>query len=309
MPKIGRLLRELDTLLLPRKVNQFCPDIYHTTYYRFPDGIKSPKVLTVYDLIHERFNDGSGHIAEALENKKRCIESSDKVIAISESTRKDLIEHYAVNPEKVVVVHLAAGDAFKPASKDDIRGVKEKYKIDKPFLLYVGQRGGYKNFEVLLKAFGAWKMNSEFELVCVGGKPWNNDEIDFMGRHGLGGKVKLLGYLADEELMGLYSAAAVFVYPSKYEGFGIPLLEAMSCGTPVITCNNSSLCEIAGIAAEYFDAGSAEQLRGALDKVLEDKALRDGMIEKGFKIQKEFSWDNTARKTLAVYKDIVSSAR
>jgi len=192
LPKIGRLLREYDSLLLKHKIDGFKTDIYHTTYYRIPDNIKGAKVITVYDLIHEKFSGQFDKSADFIKTKRKCIEKADKIITISGSTRNDITEMYGVNPDKISVVYLAAGDAFKPAGDEIKLQIAEKYKLNKPFLLYVGQRGGYKNFKMLLKAYSAWENNKSYDLVCVGGRNWSLEEIETINLGGLANKVKLL---------------------------------------------------------------------------------------------------------------------
>ena len=169
----------------------------------------------------------------------------------------------------------------------------------------MGQRGGYKNFITLLKAFSIWKHNDEYELFCVGGKSWNSEEAGLISKNGLVGKIKLFGFMDDHELMTFYSLAAAFVYPSKYEGFGIPLVEAMACGTPIVAANISSIPEIAGNAAQYFEPDSEVSLAEALDNVVDDDTIKVSMIENGFKRKESFNWDKTARETYEVYNKLV----
>jgi len=305
MPKLGAMLRKYDALSMPSKVNGFRPDIFHTTYYRMPESIKCRKVITVYDMIHEKFSKEFASPEKFLRLKKHCVANADQVIAISEHTKNDIVELYGTNPEKISVVHLAAGDTFKPANNEEKRALRQKYGTNRPFILYVGQRGGYKNFITLLKAFSIWKNKDEYELVCVGGKSWSSEEAGLISKNGLLDRIKLFGFMDDRELMALYSLAAAFVYPSKYEGFGIPLVEAMACGTPIVAANISSIPEIAGNAALYFDPDSEASLADAIHKVVFDENFKNSLIKNGFKRKESFNWDKTARETYDVYNKLL----
>ena len=178
--------------------------------------------------------------------------------------------------------------------------------MSKPFILYVGQRGGYKNFKTLIKAYSVWKRRNDFDLICIGGAgKWQEDEFAVIAEAGLNNSVRLFPSARDEELMAFYSCAHAFVYPSFYEGFGIPPLEAMSCGTPVIVSNTSSITEVVGDAGLYFSPSSEEELLGTLDRIVDDVRLYQELVRKGLKRSKMFSWQETATKTYNIYKDIL----
>ncbi len=285
-------------VLFPWIIKTTPGQIWHSTYYTLPQGRSLPVVLTVADLIHEWFPEllpGRDNGAFRL-CKKRCIKCAEAVICISETTRRDLIRFHDVAPEKTYVVHLAAAETFRP--KEDIE------RPQRPFLLYVGSRVHYKNFDLLLKAFSRWSKKEDYDLVAVG-PPWSREENRKVRESGLDKTVKRLSYIDDEKLCELYNQAEAFVYPSLYEGFGIPLLEAMACGCPVVASRIPTTEEIAGSCPHYFDPRDAEALRRALDDVW-SQGRTGQRIKDGLKRVEMFSWEKTARKTLDVYKSVLT---
>lgn len=281
--------------------------IWHTTYYTMPplpwDG---PIVITVVDMIYEKFPEYFYNATKFIERKRKCIEQADKVIAISESTKRDILEYFRIPESKVTVTHLAASRFFEESPQAHKNKLREPFGLGKPFILYVGLRGGYKNFHTLLKAYSLWKRRSDFDLICVGGaSQWSEDEIEVITQAKLGNSVKLFASTGDEELRAFYSYAYAFVYPSIYEGFGIPPLEAMGCGTPVIVSNTSSILEVVGDAGLYFEPSSKEELLDALDKIMDDASLYKELVRRGLERSKMFSWHETATKTYNIYRDIL----
>jgi glycosyltransferase involved in cell wall biosynthesis len=263
-------------------------------------------VVTVVDMIYEKFPQYFVDAAQVIETKKRCIEKADRVIAISNSTKRDILEYFNIPEDKVVVTHLAGSNFFKELPQSDKNKFKEQFKLDKHFILYVGHRGGYKNFQMLLKTYSLWKRKGDFDLICVGGaSKWSKDEREVLTQTNLRDSVRLFGSFSDEGLRALYSCAYAFVYPSLYEGFGIPPLEAMSCGTPVIVSNTSSLPEVVGDAGLYFEPSSGEELLDALDRIVYDTNLREELVRKGLNRSKIFSWQETATKTHSTYRDLL----
>jgi glycosyltransferase involved in cell wall biosynthesis len=193
-------------------------------------------------------------------------------------------------------VHLANSLVVKPRCAPSLEG---------PFILYVGQRCPHKNFPVLLNAYcHSPGVHREFGLVCFGGEPFTKEEKQLLARHGLQQRACQVSG-TDEELAGHYSRASLLVYPSLYEGFGLPLLEAMHYGCPVVASRTASLPEVGGDAAAYFDPSSEDDLAAAMARVLSDAALRMRMIDKGYGREKQFSWDTCASQTLALYKSLL----
>ncbi len=287
--------------------------IWHSTYYTMPyQGNRiswgGASVTTVVDMIHERFHEylHKDNPVAFSEQKRRCIEQADRVIAISHSTRSDIIEYFGIPENKITVIHLAASTFFKESPETHNNELRKRFGLGKPFILYVGKRGGYKNFQILLKAYSLWKSRSDFELICVGGeRKWSDNESEVITDSDLGNSVRLFDDVRDEELRRFYSSAYVFVYPSLYEGFGIPSLEAMACGTPVIASNASSMPEVIGDAGLYFEPSSREELLEALNSIADDGNLRRELIRRGLERSRMFSWEKTAAETYNVYKDIL----
>ena len=306
LPAIGNALMLYDCLILKRKISKFQPDIYHTTYYRIPENTGCLNVITVCEMEREIYPDGplSPQGKEFLKMKRNGIEKADRIIAVSGSVRRDITRIYGIDPEKISVVYPGISEIFKPATDIEKQLFVSKYNLSLNFILYSGQRSGHKNFEVLLRAFSKWGHRDEFELICVGPQ-WDDYEIEMINSLKLSPNVRLINFTESNGLKIFYSLASVFIYPSKYESFGAPLLEAMACGTPIIAASSSSIPETAANAAQYFEPDSADELIAALDRVTEDEKLRRGMREKGLKRSSSFSWNNTARETYEVYQKLM----
>jgi glycosyltransferase involved in cell wall biosynthesis len=302
LPRSKRVMAAVNTSISRLRVKpRRDVDIFHETNYSMADCCprSAKRVITVYDMIHEKFADSFLQRDKTREFKAHAVRRADHVICISENTRRDLIELVGVPEEKTSVVYLGYslamdGDAAVPALGE------------KPYILYVGQRGGYKNFEGLMRAYGSSLfLKNEFSLVCFGGDALNTRERALMDSLNISSNhVKQLSG-GDEVLAELYAAAAVFVYPSHYEGFGIPPLEAMSFGCPVVCANTSSLPEVVGDAAELFDPADEVQLCRALELVVTSTARANILIERGRERCKQFSWEKCASETLDIYKRIL----
>lgn len=278
-------------------------DIYHPTYYRkdLSKFKKSHIVLTVYDMIHELYSDQFLNNKSVIDSKSISINSADIIISISENTKKDLIEILDVPEDKVKVVYLA--NSLKESKYLNFDFLKNRYGLINPYILYVGARGGYKNFPLLLDVYASHFSNN-FDLVCFGANKFSNKEIEIIKENNLLNKViHLTG--SDELLASLYKYAFCFVYPSVYEGFGIPPLEAMAMGCPVIASNASSIPEIVGNAGILFDPYSIDNLIGAIESLTKSELKRNKLIKLGFEQEQKFSWDKMAKETLGVYNSLI----
>lgn len=302
-PKSGRIYRAVNTVLGWPGMRKFRPDIVHETYYSTrsaaPRGSKV--VLTVYDMIHERFPKNFSIADPTRREKAAAVSRADHVICISEQTRKDLVEMLCVPPEKTSVVHL--GFTLTPPDSPTVPDESP----NRPYLLYVGNRSGHKNFEGLLRAYaGSPFLQAEFDLVCFGGGEFNARERAAIEK--LGPVTPRVRQLAGDDgiLASYYRHARAFVYPSRYEGFGIPPLEAMSFGCPVACSNVSSIPEVVGDAAEMFDPSDADSIRVALERVVADDARREELIARGKARLDVFSWKRCAEQTLDVYRRIAA---
>jgi len=302
IPRLGQGLAALNQALFPVCSMGRCPDIVHETYYSATPLYKgrAARVLTVYDLIHERFPQSFLPSDPVIKNRKAAIERADHLICISESTRRDLLETYQMPESKVSVTYLGY-DAL-PASSlkaSALVGVR-------PYLLYVGGRHGYKNFDGLLAAYARCRARQEgVRIVCFGGGVLTATEKISMRKHQLQEDEVVQVGGTDERLGALYAGAVALVYPSKYEGFGIPPLEAMSLGCPVICSNTSSIPEVVGSAGAYFDPNAVESIQQTLDQVLLSPTRKKELSVLGNTQVRLFSWARCATQTLAVYRKLV----
>ena len=275
--------------------------IIHPTYY-YPQYLrmiptkwrkKSKIIITVHDLICELFYPDM----EPLDKRKSTILSADGIIAISESTKNDLLRVYPeLDPQKITVIyHGVNPDTFQ---------YKKEVEINRPYILFVGQRTTYKNGERYMRAIGCvGKKNHELSFVFAGGNPFSESEKSILREEGIYERCRQIN-VSDEELYYLYSNAICFVFPSLYEGFGIPILEAFSCQCPVVLSNSSCFPEIAQDAALYFDGESIEDMSRQISSIINDVNARNALIEKGNKRIKLFSVEKTAKETLLFYQRI-----
>ena len=296
----GRIVHAASQLLSRVAISRFKPQIVHETY--FSSLSSTPKnarcVITVHDMIHERFSSAFSANDPTSEWKRKSLKRADHVICVSEHTQQDLLEFIDISPEKISVVHHGFNRLALP--------IVEKIALPLPYLLYVGDRFGYKNFDGLLRAFASssW-LKSNLRIVCFGGGRLQINELALIKSLGLTLKqVEQVGG-SDEQLASFYKNAAAFVYPSLYEGFGIPPLEAMSLNCPVICSDVSSIPEVVGDAAEYFDPKSIDSITVAIEGVLQSNEKRNNIIAKGVERCEKFTWSRCANETLAVYKSIV----
>jgi len=276
-------------------------DIFHETFFTQLDNRphSAKGLVTVYDMIHEKFPDFFPARSNFQKRKACAVKRADHVICISENTRQDLIELLDVPEEKTSVVYLGHSlsrpiEAITPENSE------------KSFILYVGNRDGYKNYELMLRAYASSKsLKSEISIICFGGGSVTTRERDLMASLNLPPDcVKYMGG-DDSILASLYASAKVFVYPSLYEGFGIPPLEAMAFGCPVVCANTSSIPEVVGDAAELFNPESESELRAAMEKVVFSQEHAARLVAKGHERIKLFSWEKCAMDTLAVYEKIL----
>jgi glycosyltransferase involved in cell wall biosynthesis len=286
------------------------PDIIlFTNFVRGPIVTNAKTITIIYDLSFMLFNEFSNSKNSELLLKQvpKSISKSDKIITISQNSKQEIINHYKVNPAKIEIVNPAIKHAvYRPASKQSIDRVKTKYGIKGQYILYTGTLEPRKNIVGILEGYSALPKNilSSYKLVLAGGKGWLDDEIEEKLTELKGLNIIRTGYVADEDLPALYSGATVFVYPSFYEGFGMPPLEAMACGTPVITSNNSSLPEVVGEAGIMIDAKDTKALTKSIEKVISSKKLQNEMIKKGIVQAKKFSWEKSAKKLYRLIQSI-----
>ena len=286
------------------------PDIVHETYYypqpRAPR--RAPVIVSVYDMTYERFPENFRHNDPIPGWKRKSVARADHVICISEHTRRDLLELCDVAPEKVSVTYLGFDSLASLLIDEPAAQVRQRFcGSDRPYLLYVGSRTGCKNFPALIQAFAAsTPLRSDFTLLCFGGGAFTPAEQDLIARAGLTERVRWAAG-PDAALASCYRHAAAFVYPSLYEGFGIPPLEAMSLDCPVVCSNASSIPEVVGDAAVTFDPADIAGMAAALERVLGSEALRGELIVRGRQRRELFSWARCAAETLGIYRKVLES--
>lgn len=280
-------------------LQNYQPDVIHETYYsRSTVATGSCKiVLTIHDMIHEKFSNLlNTREAEVAQRKKISIKRADHLICVSNNTKLDLLELMNIDPAKVTVVHHGCSLTVPQPSAQS--------PLAFPYLLYVGARGYYKNFQTLLRAYAEHRsLHQQFKLVCFGSNGFSWAEQQEMRRLGVSSRVlHLCG--EDQLLADLYSHAAAFVYPSLYEGFGIPPIEAMRLGCPVVCSNAGSIPEVVGDAGQYFDPTSSESLAAAILLVVTNQSLSEQLVAAGQQRSQLFSWDKCAAETYAVYQKL-----
>ncbi|MFL6234600.1 MAG: glycosyltransferase family 4 protein [Thermoanaerobaculia bacterium] len=278
-----------------RKLREQSFDLFHPTYYDpyFLDHLKGkPFVLTIYDMIHEMFPDYFKPDDRTREHKAILAREAAGIIAISSSTKMDILRYLDVDPGKIEVIHLASS----------LPGESEEIAVPGDYVLYVGERCRQKNFRAFLLAFASLAATFPgLHLVCASQKGFDRSELDLIQRLGLSGRCVSLS-TNDRQLTFLYENAVLFVYPSLYEGFGLPVLEAFAASCPVALSDTSCFQEIAGDAALYFDPSNVTSIQKALEKLLSDSALRQALARRGQERLQRFSWTATAERTVAVYK-------
>lgn len=237
-------------------------------------------------------------------NVGTAIKRSDRIITISENAKKEICDFYKVPSEKVDVVYPGCPKSIKKIDDLDlIEELKNKLGVEKKYILFVGTLEPRKNLKRLVEAYDLLgdKLKQEYQLVLCGGKGWYYDEIfDIVREHQLEKHIIFTGYASESDLSLWYSGASALVYPSFYEGFGIPVLEAFTCGIPVVCSNTSSLPEVGGDAVVYCDPNNIENIRDSIKNILEDDGLRKTNIQRGYDQLKQFSWDDSAKRILNI---------
>jgi glycosyltransferase involved in cell wall biosynthesis len=268
-------------------------------------------VITVHDLSYLFFPQGFRTLnRNYLQTFTRLsVRQARRVIAVSESTKRDLVQQYGLSPGKVDVVHNGVDPGFRPLPADEVAAFRREEGLPGQFILFVGTLEPRKNVVRLVEAYARLPKDRP-PLMLVGGKGWLYDEIfSRVEALGLSSVVRFVGYVPADALPWWYNAADLFVYPSLYEGFGLPPLEAMACGTAVISSTASSLPEVVGQAGLLIDPADAEALAKAMEQVLADREMRKEMRSSGLAQAQNFSWEKTARQTVESYRRALTSRR
>ncbi|MEK7551298.1 MAG: glycosyltransferase family 1 protein [Patescibacteria group bacterium] len=281
------------------------PNIFFTPTHYAPRFSPVPTVISVMDLSFIHFPDlfAKKDLYQLVNWTKYSVRNASKIFTISKTSRDDIIDVYGVEPSRVIVTYpgIKEGSNAKILTMDDLR---KKFGIEKEYILFVGTLQPRKNIIKLVEAFSKIERQN-LELVIVGKKGWLYEDILYSPqKYGVGERVRFLDFVEDKDLPSLYKNATCFVLPSLYEGFGLPVLEAMKYGAPVLTSNVSSLPEAGGDAALYFNPEDTDDIREKIERVIKDPKLRSEMIEKGKAQIKKFSWEKTARETLKVLENL-----
>ena len=296
---------------IPWVLHRERPDVFHAPHYVMPPAVRCRSIVTIHDCIHLMFPQYLPNRAAFLYAKASmwsAARRSHRILTVSEASKRDIIRFFNIPAEKIVVVYNAIDERFGITPSDEaIARVRERYQLDHRFVLYVGNIKPHKNLVRLVEAFDQLRARGfdDLTLLIIG------DEISKLPAlrravhsHKLHKHVRFLGYLPDETLAVLYRLADVFVFPSLYEGFGLPPLEAMACGAPVVTSNVSSLPEVTGDAAVLVDPYDAASIADGTAQVLSDPALREKMRAKGIARARQFSWERSVSRTREIYLEV-----
>ena len=303
-------------LTLSRELRKHPVDVLHVQYTA-PPFAPCPIVTTVHDLAFE-------HLPETFNRRswmqlrltvRRTARRAAQIVTVSEYSRQDIIKTYGINPEIVTVTPEAAAQTFEQIKDENrLAEMKKAYGIERDYILSLCSIQPRKNLVRLIEAYYLLRRSHPEvklpQLVLAGKRAWlDNETMSAAQRDALSADIRFTGYVADEDLNALYSGATCFVYPSYFEGFGLPILEAMKCGTPVIAGDRTSIPEVAGEAALLFDPFDVQSLVEALKRILNDSDYRATLSARGLQRANEFSWQTTARLTLAVYEKAAGQTR
>ena len=303
----------LEQVGLPLELAYRRLDVVHCPDFIPPLHRRCRAVITVHDLAfllypHLLTEESQRYYSQI----DQAVKSADAIIAVSENTRKDLVERVGAKPEKVVVIPEAADELYRPLEREVVEtSLRSRFGLATGYMLFVGTIEPRKNLPFLLRAYATmrerWRSKSIAlpKLVIAGRKGWLFEDVfKVVDELCLGDEVRFLGVVSPDDLVLLYNGACLLVFPSLYEGFGLPPLEAMACGTPVIGANVSSIPEVVGDAGLLFSARESEALIAGLENLILDQALANSLRQKGFERVRQFSWKHTAQETLALYRKL-----
>jgi glycosyltransferase involved in cell wall biosynthesis len=286
------------------KKNNLKEGVFHSTYFTHYKNLKIPQILTIHDLTIEKFPIYFNKINDKifLQLTKKAIIKSDAIICVSQQTVDELCNYYKVPKLKTNVTHLGVNPAFNTKTENEISAFRKCKSLLKPYILFVGRRSTYKNFENFILAYSMWEQKDKFLLVTIGGGIYTNKEINLIDKLGLSNNIISFDFVTEEELVMFYNCAHVFIFPSLSEGFGLPLLESMACSTIVLASDLPVFREITGDVPYYFNPHYTESIIKALNDSVTKNQTK---INDGLELVKKFTWGNTVEKTLRIYQKIL----
>ena len=306
LPTYKRVLRGM--LYWPGAAGRDRLDLFHTSYYPVP-RIGAPTVMTVYDLrlasLPETYSRGRYLFLRSV--IPRSLRRSERIVAISNDTKRDLVGYFGVPPEKITVSYCPVPPRFKRVEDHSLlASIRERYGLPEEFILSIGKLEPRKNVDRLIEACATIRKRTGIGLVVAGKRdPAFQGYYDRLRKLGLEQGVLFTGYVDDSDLPALYSMASIFAYPSLHEGFGIPLLEAMACGTPVVTSNVSALPDVAGNAAVLVDPSSVGSIASGIERIIGDDAYRARLVRAGYERVRDFNAASAAEAIVDLYKKIL----
>ena len=296
---------------LKKLLSEIKPDLVHFTNLNHPVLYKGKFVVTIHDLTLFQFSERAGVLKKLAYNFviKKAAQNSEKIFTVSEYAKGQIVQKFSLDKKKVVVTYNGIDEKFKKITNPRVLEKIGKYGLDKPYFLYVGQWRSHKNLLTLVKAYKkfldkgyAGKVDLTF---CGKIDPKYPELIEEIKKLDMARSVKLIGFVPDEDLPVIYNNALAFVFPSYSEGFGLPALEAQACSVPVISAESTSLPEVLGDGASFFNPSSSNDLAKKMLNIAEDDGLRNKLIDRGLENIKRFSWEKTAEKTLEVYRELL----
>jgi glycosyltransferase involved in cell wall biosynthesis len=301
-----------EQLLQPTILARRPPDLIHALGYALPLAWRGPSAITICDLSFVRypslFNRSNAIYLATL--ARLSARKATAVLTISESTRQDVMKLFHVPGERITTTYCGVSDRFRPAAEPELEALRAQYDLPNDFLLYIGTLEPRKNLAGLVKAYAAYRneVSQPMPLILGGGRGWKDQEIfDLVEQLGLKEQVRFPGYIPGEDLPSWYSAATAFIYPSRYEGFGLPVAEAMACGTPTITTSVSSLPEVVGDAGLLVDPDDEVALATAITRMASDSELRRTLSLAGQERAAQFRWERMAAETADVYERVIDT--
>ena len=291
-------------------------DLYHATHYVLPAVVPCPTVVTIHDIIHLLYpgflpNRAASFYAQGM--FRHSVGRADRIVAVSKNTRNDVLDYFSVDSEKVRVVYNGVEDRFRrPLAEEELGAALDEVGVERPYLLFVGNPKPHKNLDRVIKAYARARSRAGFDapLVCVGARPGSDFKLERRARQlGVGEHVRLVGHVDGRVLPALYQGASLFLYPTLYEGFGLPVVEAMASGVPVVTSNTSSLKELAKGYAELVNPLEVKEIARAIERCMANRDHARQLARRAGERSARFRWEKAARSTLDIYREVLREAR